>query len=66
MPKFRNAGKKVNSGIIIFSVSQLCHSDIDIPASGTVRYRWSRISPALPSYDNNKKGFACSSPVLSS
>jgi hypothetical protein len=29
---------------------QLLQSGIRIPASGSVRYRWSRIIPALPTY----------------
>ncbi len=32
--------------------SQLPQSGIGIPASGSVRYHWSRISRALPSYAN--------------
>jgi hypothetical protein len=42
--------EKCLSGIGIFVVSQLCQSGIGIPASGSVRYRWPRISPALASY----------------
>jgi hypothetical protein len=34
----------------VFYRSQLLQSGIGIPTSGPVRYRWSRISPALPSY----------------
>jgi hypothetical protein len=33
-----------------FIDSQRSQSGIGIPASGSVRYHWSRISPALPSY----------------
>ncbi len=28
----------------------LCQSGIGLPATGSVQFRWSRISPALPSY----------------
>jgi hypothetical protein len=31
----------------IFTSNQLCQSGIGIPASGSVRYQWSRISPAF-------------------
>jgi hypothetical protein len=48
MPEYRG---KDYSGIGIFAVSQLCQSGIGTPASGSLRYRWSRISPALPSYE---------------
>jgi hypothetical protein len=46
-----NAGtpEKSSSGIGSFTGSQLLQSGTCIPA-GSVRYRWSRISPALPSY----------------
>jgi hypothetical protein len=37
-------------GIGIFSGGQLLQSGISIPSSGSFRYRWSRITPALPSY----------------
>jgi hypothetical protein len=43
----------INAGMpetAISSGSQLLQSGIGIPASGSVRYRWSRVSPALPSY----------------
>jgi hypothetical protein len=50
--KMLECREKGYSGIGIFTVSQLCQSGIGIPASGSVRYRWSRISPALPSNDN--------------
>jgi hypothetical protein len=42
-------GEKSQSGIGIFMVSQLCQYCIGILASGSVWYRWSWISPALPS-----------------
>jgi hypothetical protein len=47
-----NAGmpEKSNSVIGIFTGNQLPQSGIGIPVSGLVRYRWSQISPALPSY----------------
>jgi hypothetical protein len=47
-----NAGmpEKSYSGIGISSNSQLSQSGISLPHQGSVRYRWSRISPALPSY----------------
>ncbi len=35
-----------------FSGSHLCQTGISIPASGSARYCWSRISPALPSFFN--------------
>jgi hypothetical protein len=41
---------KSQSDIRILTGSQQSQSGIGIPASGPVRYRWSRISPALPSY----------------
>jgi hypothetical protein len=44
MPECR---RKV-SPIGIFTGSKILRSGIGIPASGSVRYRWSRISPALP------------------
>ena len=34
----------------IFADSQLCQAGIGIPASESVCYRWSRISPASRSY----------------
>jgi hypothetical protein len=37
-----------------FTFSQLRQSGIGIPASRSVRYRWSRISPALPGYRKKK------------
>jgi hypothetical protein len=51
---YLNAGmpEKNKSGIGIFTGSHLLQSGIGIPASGSVRYRWSRISLALPSYGN--------------
>jgi hypothetical protein len=42
---------KSESGIGISFGNQLPQSGIGIPASGSVRYRWSCIIPALPSYD---------------
>jgi hypothetical protein len=36
-------------GIVSFTVSPLCQSGIGIPTP-SVRYRWSRISPVVPSY----------------
>ncbi len=50
MSECRNAGEKLVRGIGIFTGSELSQSDIGIPASGSTRYRWSWISPALPSY----------------
>ncbi len=47
--KCRNAREKSSSGIGSFTGSQLLQSGTCIPA-GSVRHRWSRISPALPSY----------------
>ncbi len=41
---------KSQSDIRILTGSQQSQSGIGIPASGPVRYRWSRISPSLPSY----------------
>jgi hypothetical protein len=37
------------SDIGILTGSQLSQSGIGILASGSVRYRWSRVNPALPS-----------------
>ncbi len=48
MPEYRNAEKSY-SGIGIFTGSQQIQSGIGSRASGSVQYRWSRISPALPS-----------------
>jgi hypothetical protein len=47
-----NAGMPENSlsGIYIFTVSQLRQSGTGIPALVSVRYRWSRISLALPCF----------------
>jgi hypothetical protein len=42
--------EKSQSGIGILTGSQWSQSGIGIPASGQVRYHWTRISPALPSY----------------
>jgi hypothetical protein len=47
--------EKSYSGIAIFTGSQILQPGIGIPASGLVRYRWSRISPALPSYKDRQK-----------
>jgi hypothetical protein len=52
MPECR---KKSKSGIGIFTGFQLSQSGIGIPASESVRYCWSRISPALPSFAYNRK-----------
>jgi hypothetical protein len=41
---------KSYSGNCIYAISQLAQSGIGIPASGSVRYRRSQISLALPSY----------------
>jgi hypothetical protein len=43
-------GKKLFRQLHLCHYSQLAQSGIGIPASGSVRYRWSRISLALPSY----------------
>jgi hypothetical protein len=48
MQEYQNAWKYC-SGVGIFTVTQLHQAGIDIPASGTIRYRWSRSSAALPS-----------------
>jgi hypothetical protein len=51
--------EKGKSGIGIFAGSQLSQSGIGIPASRSVLYRWSRISPSLPNYekkDTNNDG----------
>jgi hypothetical protein len=55
MSKSRNVGmpEKSYSGIGIFTGIQPSQSGVSIPASGSVWYRWSRISPALPSYALN-------------
>jgi hypothetical protein len=47
---------KSKHGIGIFIGSQQCQSGIGIPASFSVRYRWPRISPALPSFAYNHVG----------
>jgi hypothetical protein len=52
MQKYQNAGK-VNLASE-FSSSLLPQSDICIPASGSVRYRWSWISQASASYEYRK------------
>jgi hypothetical protein len=41
---------KSYSGIVNFTVSPLRQSGIGIPASASVRYRWSRIIPVVPTY----------------
>jgi hypothetical protein len=41
--------RKVRPASAFFTGSQLLQSGISLPASGSVRYRWSQISPALPS-----------------
>jgi hypothetical protein len=41
---------KCYSGIVSFTVNLPSQSGIGIPASTSVRYRWSRISPVVPSY----------------
>ncbi len=48
--KYRNAGQPEEHLVRHrhFSVILLCQSGIGIPASGSVRYRWSRNSPAWP------------------
>jgi hypothetical protein len=38
------------SGIVIFTVSPQSQSGIGIPAPTSVRFRWSRIIPVVPSY----------------
>ncbi len=48
MPEKRLIWHRHNCG------SQLCKSGIGIPASGSVRYRSSQISPALPSFASYK------------
>jgi hypothetical protein len=45
----RNTGKKL-VGVGFVAVNQLPQSGIGNPAAGSVRYRWSQISPAFPSY----------------
>jgi hypothetical protein len=42
--------RKVSPASAFFTGSQLLQSGIGLPTSGSVRYRWSQISPALPSY----------------
>jgi hypothetical protein len=39
----------------VFTGSQLSQSGIGIPASWSVRYRWSRIIPALPRFSKKIK-----------
>jgi hypothetical protein len=56
--KSRNAGipecrRKGQSGIVSFSVILHHQSGIGIPASMSVRYRWSRTIPVVPSYGKN-------------
>jgi hypothetical protein len=38
------------TGIVIFTGFSLYQSGIGIPASGSVWYRWSRITPVLSSF----------------
>jgi hypothetical protein len=45
--------RKWQSGISISTISQLPQSCIGIPASGSVRFCWSQIGPALPGYENS-------------
>jgi hypothetical protein len=42
--------EKSYSGIVSFTVSLPWQSGIGIPASTSVRYRWSRIGPVVPTY----------------
>jgi hypothetical protein len=49
MPECRRTS---HSGIVSFTGSPLRQSGIGIPASPSVRYRWSRIIPVVPSYDS--------------
>jgi hypothetical protein len=42
--------RKGQSGIVIFTVSPHHQSGIGIPALTSVRYRWPRIIPVVPSY----------------
>jgi hypothetical protein len=49
--------RKVSSASAYFTGSQLLQSGIGFPASGSFRYRWSQISPALPSYGINARPF---------
>jgi hypothetical protein len=42
--------RNCQSDIVSFTVSPPRHSGIGSPASTLVRYRWSRISPVVPSY----------------
>jgi hypothetical protein len=46
--------KRVQSGIISFPLVYNAWSGIGILASWSVRYRWSRTSPLVPSYAENK------------
>jgi hypothetical protein len=50
MPEYR---KKLKSGIVSFAAKPPRQSGIGIPALASVRYRWSRIIPAVPSYEFN-------------
>jgi hypothetical protein len=50
MPEYWNAGDNVSPALAFFTDSHLCQSGNGIPASGSIRYRLSRISPALPSF----------------
>jgi hypothetical protein len=49
--------RKVSPALAFFTGSQLLQSGIGLPASGSVRYRCSQISPALPSYGINARSF---------
>jgi hypothetical protein len=49
--KFRNAGKKVSPASAFLRLVN-CVSQASTFRIRAVRYRWSRISPGLPSYTN--------------
>jgi hypothetical protein len=54
MPECR---QKAQFGIVSFLLVYKALSGIGIPASWSVRYRWSRINPLVPSYVNKLPEF---------
>jgi hypothetical protein len=55
LPEYRNAGKKVIPASLVLPLVCPWQSGIGIPASTSVRYRWSRTGQVVPTYE-----YACS------
>jgi hypothetical protein len=52
MPECRNTEEKVSPASLVLPLGPPDQSGIGIPVSTSVRYRWSRIIPVVPSYAN--------------